>query len=136
MLFFILGCFLPFYPCNSPKNEYFKKIKKEILEISLFYTCAPKIIIIIIYTVSEIWHMMDVIVIFHFSLLFTPLPPNLPQKVKIFLKKWKTPPLKISSFGTRASKIMIICYNIPEICSVTNVVVIFDFGLFFALLPP
>ena len=29
-----------------------------------------------------------------------------------------------------------ICYTVPEIWCVTNVVVIFDFGLFFALLQP
>ena len=42
--FFILGYFLPFYPCNSLKNENFKKIKK-LLEISLFHICVPKIMI-------------------------------------------------------------------------------------------
>ena len=31
---------------------------------------------------------------------------------------------------------MIICYTVPEISCMTDVIVIFDFGLFFALLPP
>ena len=31
---------------------------------------------------------------------------------------------------------MIICYTVPEIWHVTDVIVIFHFGLFFALLPP
>ena len=31
---------------------------------------------------------------------------------------------------------MIICYTVPEIWCMTNVIVIFHFGLFFALLPP
>ena len=31
---------------------------------------------------------------------------------------------------------MIICYTAPEIWRVTDVIVIFHFGLFFALLPP
>ena len=31
---------------------------------------------------------------------------------------------------------MIICYTVPEIWCVTDVIVIFHFGLFFALLPP
>ena len=31
---------------------------------------------------------------------------------------------------------MIICYTVPEISYMTDVIVIFDFGLFFALLPP
>ena len=32
-------------------------------------------------------------------------------------------------------KIMIICYTVPEICCMTDIIVIFHFGLFFALLP-
>ena len=31
---------------------------------------------------------------------------------------------------------MIICYTVPELWHVTDVIVIFHFGLFFALLPP
>ena len=31
---------------------------------------------------------------------------------------------------------MIICYTVPEIWHVTDVIFIFYFGLFFALLPP
>ena len=33
----------------------------------------------ICYTVPEIWHVTDVIVIFHFGLLFALLPPNSPK---------------------------------------------------------
>ena len=42
-------------------------MEKRSLEIS-FYTSVPKIMIIISYTVSEIWQMTDVIVILHFGL--------------------------------------------------------------------
>ena len=59
---------LPPPPLNSPKNENFKKIKKK-LTISSFYTSVPKIMIIR-YTMPEIWHMTDVIVFFHFALFF------------------------------------------------------------------
>ena len=55
------------------KNENFKKIKKA-LEIPSFYTIVPKIMIITC-TVSEIWYVIDVIVIFHFGLFFALLPP-------------------------------------------------------------
>ena len=48
------------------------------LEISSFYTSVPKIMIIC-YTVPEIWHLTDVIVIFHFGLFFVLLPPNSPK---------------------------------------------------------
>ena len=47
-------------------------------------------------------------------------------------KKWKKR-LEISSFDNSAPKIMIICYAVPEIWCVTNVI-IFHFWLFFALL--
>ena len=87
--------FLPFYPTNSPKIKIWKKWK-ELLEISSFYTSVPKIMIIY-YTVPEIWHMADVVFIFHFGLFF-PLffsypphpPPSPPQPKKIKIKKkWK-----------------------------------------------
>ena len=42
----------------------------------------------------------------------------------------------MSSFYTSVPKIMIICYTVPEIWHVTDVTVIFQFRLFFALLPP
>ena len=56
--------FTPPPPPISPRNKNLKKIKK-----TPFYTSAPKIMIIG-YTVPEIWHMTDVIVIFHFGLFF------------------------------------------------------------------
>ena len=43
--------------------------------------------------------------------------------------------LEISSFYTNVPKLMIICYTVPEIRRVTDVIFIFHFGLFFALLP-
>ena len=44
---------------------------------------------IIGFTVPEIWHVMDVIVIFHFELFFALLPPNSPKK-DYFRKMKKT----------------------------------------------
>ena len=88
IVIFHFGLFLPFYPLNLPEKwKFFKKWKKhpEISslythqEISSFYTSVPKIMIIY-YTVPKIWHMMDVIVIFHFVLFL----PN-----KNFLKNEK-----------------------------------------------
>ena len=37
----------------------------------------------ICYTVLEIWHMTDVIVVFHFQQFFALLPPQQPKKIKI-----------------------------------------------------
>ena len=40
LLFFILGYFLPFYPPNSTKNEYFKKMKKIPGDIIIPHNCT------------------------------------------------------------------------------------------------
>ena len=66
--------FLPFNPLNSPKNENIKKMKTPGLEILSIYTSVPKLMIIG-YTVLEIWCMMDVIVVFHFGQFFALSPP-------------------------------------------------------------
>ena len=72
--FAILGHFWPFYLSNSPKNENIKKWKKKKhLEISSFCMIVPTIMIIG-YTVPEIWHVIYGIFIFHFGLFFTVLP--------------------------------------------------------------
>ena len=108
------------------------KTKKKRLEISSFYTSVPKVIIIG-YTVPEIWHVTDVTVIFHFG-LFCPFDPPNTRKNENF-KKWKNH-LEISSFYTSVPKIIIMCYTVPEIWHVTHVIFIFHFRLFSVLLPP
>ena len=50
-----LATVFPFTPPNSPKNENFKTMTKR---------PVPEIIC---YTVPEIWHLSDVIVIFRFG---------------------------------------------------------------------
>ena len=80
--------FCPFTTLTAWKIEIKKKTKKH-LEIS-FYTSVPKIMIIC-YTVPEILHVMNAIVIFHFGLFFALLPPTQPKKQKLF-KKWKKTP--------------------------------------------
>ena len=88
----------------------------------------------ICYTVPEIWHVINVLAIFHFGPFFALFPSNSPKNQN-FKKKWKKY-LEISSFYTGVPKIMIICYTVTEIWCVTDVIVIFHFGLFFALLSP
>ena len=69
------GQFLALLPPNNPKNQNFEKIKKKThLEILSVYTSVPKVMIIS-YTVPEIWHMTDVIVLFYLGLFFALLPP-------------------------------------------------------------
>ena len=62
--FWAISALLPPPPPKTPKNQYLKES---------FYTSVPKIMIIC-YTVPEIWHKTYVIVIFHFGLYFALLP--------------------------------------------------------------
>ena len=61
--------------------------------------------------------------------LFTSLTA---QKNKMKKKKKRKKDLEISLFYNSVSKIMIICYTVPEIWCVTDVIAIFHFGFFFA----
>ena len=109
------GLFFPFYPSNSPKNENFNN-KKNPLEIPSFNTIVPKVMIIG-YTVPEIWCMTHVTFIFHFGLFFALLPPNSPKNENI--KKWKKY-LELSSFYMCSPKIMIRWCMVPEIWCETD----------------
>ena len=73
---------------------------------------------------------MDVIINFHFGLFFCPFHSLTTWKIKI-KKNWKKHP-EISSFYNSVPKIMIICYTVPEIWCMTDVICIFHFGLFLA----
>ena len=68
-----------------------------------------------------------------FWTIFCPFTPITTQKTQNFEKILKT--LEISSFYTSATKIMIICYTVPQIWHVTYVI-ISHFGPFFVLLQP
>ena len=57
------------------------------------------------------------------------------QKIRIS-KKWKKKHLEKSSFYTSVPKIMIICYTVPDIWCMADVIVNFYFGLFFVFSPP
>ena len=86
--FLFWAIFCPFTPVTSWKMKILKKWKKH-LEISPFYICVLKIIIIRS-MVPEIWCVTDAIVISHFGLFFA-LLPRLAQRIKILKKKKKTP---------------------------------------------
>ena len=101
--------FLSFSTIFSP----FTPLKR--LEIS-FYTSAPKIMIIC-YTVSEIWCVTGVI-IFHFGLFFAILTPLTAWEIKI-LKKWKKH-LQISWFYICVTKIIIKWCTVAKIWRMTD----------------
>ena len=50
-------------------------------------------------------------------------------------KKMKKKHLEIFSFYASVPKIRILCYTVPEICRVTDVIVIFHFGYLLAFNP-
>ena len=62
---------LALYLVNSPKNQSLEKVKKNSGDV-IIYNSVPKIMIIC-YTVPEIWCVTDVI-IFHFGPFFALLP--------------------------------------------------------------
>ena len=64
--------FCPFTPLATQKNQNFEK--KPIWRYHHFTQVEPKIMIIC-YTVPEIWHMTEVYFYFHFQLFFALLPP-------------------------------------------------------------
>ena len=113
---------------NNPKNQHFEKMKKTPRDIILHkFTINDN------HMIYDSWDISQNRQIFLSSwAIFCPFTPLTAQRMKIF-KKWKKH-LEIS-FYTSVPKIMIIYYTVPEIKSVTDVI-IFHFGQFFALLPP
>ena len=85
----IMGLFLPFY-LPKPERSAFWKSEKNRQKISSCYTSVPKIMIIC-YTVPEIYRVTDASVIFHFGLFFALLHPPNSLKNQGFLKMEKTP---------------------------------------------
>ena len=133
-LFLVFDPFLPFYPPpirpNNLENQKFEKMKKNTPgDIIILHKCTIND--------NHTWFLRDearqtelFVILGHF-LTFD--PPNNP-KTKNLKKTRKY--LKISSFYTSVPKIMIICYTVPKIWCMMDVIVIFHFVLFFAILTP
>ena len=129
--------FCPLTPLATQKIRILKKWKNEkkkkknththTRKYHHFRQVEPKILIIC-YTVRETWHVTDVAFIFLFWAICCSFTHLTAQNMKIS-KKWKKH-LEIPSFYTS-----IICYTVPEIWHVTDVTVIFHFGLFLSFYP-
>ena len=123
--------FLPFYTPNNLKNQNFEKVKETPGDIIILHMCT----INDNHMVYGSWDMeRDRQNFLSFWTIFCPFTLLTTRKIKI-LKKWQKR-LEISSFYTSVPKIMIICYTVPEIWRVTDVIVIFYFGLFLHFYPP
>ena len=118
--------FCSFTTPRNPKNQNFEKMKK-ILEISSFYTCKPKTTIIW-GMVPQIQSETKFFVILGYFLPFYPLKT---WKIKLF-KKWKNH-LEMSSFYTCLPKIVIIWCMLPEIWSVTYIIFLSFWAIFYPL---
>ena len=127
--FVILGHFCPFTSLTAQKMKISKKWTEEII---ILHKCTESHD----HRLYCSWDMAceGCNCYFSFWAIFFNFTLLTAQKMKIS-KKWKLH-LEISSFNTSVPKIVIICFTVPEIRHVTNVIVIFHFGLFFALLPP
>ena len=123
--------FCPFTPVTASKNKNFKKMKKIPGDI-IIYISAPKIMILC-YTVPEIWCVTDELLFFILSYFLPFYPPNSLKNENF--KKLKKKHLGISSFYTSVLKLIIICYTISAIC-MADVIFIFHFWLLFAPLSP
>ena len=113
-----------------PQKKKLKKWKRIPGDITTLYMCT----IYKNHMMYSSWDMeCDGQNFLSFWIIFCPFTPLTTWKIKIF-KKWKNY-LEISIYKS-VPNIMIICYTVPEIWCVTHVVFIFQFGLFFTLLPP
>ena len=125
--------FGPFFALSHPllttqKIKILEKWKKLAGDIIILCRCTINDIWC---KVPEIWSVSDKFL--SFWTILCPFTPLTTWKIKI-LKNWKI--IQISSFYNGVPKIMIICYTVPEILHITDVTVIFHFGLSFALLLP
>ena len=122
--------FCTFTLLTTSKIKILKKWKKNSEDIIILHKCTinDNHIIYVSWDMERDRHNF-----LSFWAIFCPFTPLTTSKIKILKKKEKI--LKISSFYKSVPKIIIICY-VPQIWRVTNVIFIFHFGLFLALLSP
>ena len=120
-IFVILSHFLPICLTHNLKNQNFQKMKKS--DCFLRYGATDR---------QSFFLILDHFLPFYQPHRPTPCNPTTSQKSKI-LKKWETPGGIIILY--KCTKIMIICYTVPKIWRVTDVIVIFYFWLFLGAPP-
>ena len=125
--FVILECFLLFCSLTTQKIKIFKNWKTS-GDIIILYKCT-KNHDHMLYCSLDMAHN-GINCYFSFWAIFYPFTSLTAQKIKIWKKRKKT--LELSSFYSSVPKTMIICYTVPEIWSVTDVIIFhFEPLLFF-----
>ena len=128
-IFCHFGPYFALSPPNNPKIQNFEELKKTTGDIIILHKYTKNHDHMLYCSWDMVRNRCNY---FSFLDIFLPFYPSNNPKNQNFKRMKKT--LEISSFYNRAPKIMIICYTGPEIWCVTDVI-IFHFGLFFALLP-
>ena len=124
--FVILDYFLPFYPKQPQKLWKIKKNSWKYYHFTyVYHEWQPYDVWLLWYREwqTEFFNILDHFLPFH-------LPPPLTTRKINILKNWKTL-LKILSLFTSLPKIMIICYTVPEIWQVMDVIIFLILGYFF-----
>ena len=119
--------FLQFYLCNNPKDQNFEKLKKRLGDIIISHMCTINDNQMIM--VPKILRVTDFFILDH----FLPFYPLTTQNIKLLEKLKKH--LEILSFYIHVPKIRTICYTVPEIQHMTDVIT-FYFELFLPFYPP
>ena len=118
--FWLFGLFCPILPPNNPESQNFEKMKKIPGDISILHKCT----INDNYMIYGFWDMKCSRHVFlSFGSFFCPFTKAWKMKISKQMKKH----LEISLFYISVPKIMIICYTVPEIWPMTDVIAIFHF---------
>ena len=125
------GQYFAYLHPKNPKNENFEKNLEIPGDIIILHKCT-KNHDNMIYCSCDMLHYRCTY--FSFWAIFCPFTPIKARKMEMLKKRKKH--LEILSFYASVPKIRVIRYTIPETWRVTDVIVIFHFGLFFPLLPP
>ena len=123
------GPFLPFEPPNNPKNQNFENIKQTSGDSIILYLCYMNDN----HMLYSSWDIeQDRQNFLSFWTIFCPFTLLSTWKIKTLKNEQNT--WRYHHFYTSVPKIMI-CYIVPEVWHVMDVIVIFHFGIFFAFYP-
>ena len=129
-----MGHFLPFYSPKDLKNKNFEKKNEKKMPggISLLHICITYMKIMM----YDSWNIRCDSS--PSPLTYWKIKSLKPWRYYHFTNvyhKWQSYDVWLLRYGAQQTKIMTICYTVPEKRHVTDVIFIFHSGLFFVLLP-